>query len=98
MSNSNVEYKWSESMSGYKELITDHRLVEALDLSVETVWRYTREKKIPYVELCSKQYRYKLTDVMRALTGSTVQEKERDYKAEVNGNTASYCMSMEVAH
>ncbi len=70
-------------MSGYKELITAHRLAEALDLSVETVWRYTREKKIPYVELGSKQYRYKLNDVMRALAGSTVQEKERNYKAEV---------------
>ncbi|HHX95716.1 MAG TPA: helix-turn-helix domain-containing protein, partial [Clostridia bacterium] len=42
-------------MIGNKELITAQALAEALDLSVETIWRYTREKKIPYVELGSKQ-------------------------------------------
>lgn len=69
-------------MAGDKELITAHVLAEALDLSVETVWRYTRENKIPYVELGSKQYRYKLADVISALTGPTVQEKAAGYKAE----------------
>ncbi len=69
-------------MAGDKELITAHALAKMLDLSVETIWRYTRENKIPYIELGSKQYRYKLTDVVRALTGSTVQEKTADYKTE----------------
>ncbi|MBV1754776.1 MAG: helix-turn-helix domain-containing protein [Methanobacterium sp.] len=52
-------------MTGDKELITAHVLAEALDLSVETIWRYTRENKIPYVELGSRQYRYKLADVIK---------------------------------
>lgn len=69
-------------MSGDKELITAQTLADALDLSVETIWRYTREKKIPYVELGSKQYRYKLADVLGALTVSTVQEKKNDYRTE----------------
>lgn len=69
-------------MAGDKELITAQVLAEALDLSVETVWRYTRENKIPYVELGSKQYRYKLADVISALTGPTIQEKVAEYKAE----------------
>lgn len=69
-------------MAGDQELITAQVLAEALDLSVETIWRYSREKKIPYIELGSKQYRYKLTDVIRTLTGSTVQEKAAEYKAE----------------
>ena len=69
-------------MAGDKELITAQVLAEALDLSVETVWRYTRENKIPYVELGSKQYRYKLADVISALTGPTIQEKAAGYKAE----------------
>ena len=67
-------------MGEEKELITAHVLAEALDLSVETIWRYTREKKIPYIELGNKQYRYKLPDVIRALNNSTVQEKKAPYK------------------
>ncbi|PKM79305.1 MAG: DNA-binding protein [Firmicutes bacterium HGW-Firmicutes-13] len=69
-------------MAGEKELITAQVLAEALDLSVETIWRYTRENKIPYVELGSKQYRYKLDDVIRALTCLTVKEKSARYKTE----------------
>ncbi len=52
-------------MSGNKKLITAHLLAEALELSVETVWRYTREKKIPYVELGNRQYRYVIDEVVK---------------------------------
>lgn len=71
-------------MAGNKELITAQALAKELDLSVETIWRYTREKKIPCIELGSKQYRYKLADVLRALSASTVQEKAAEYKPEPN--------------
>ncbi|UNC93298.1 Uma2 family endonuclease [Candidatus Contubernalis alkaliaceticus] len=71
-------------MAGNKELITAQVLAEALDLSVETIWRYTREKKIPYIELGRKQYRYKLTDVVRALSNSTLGEKTAPYKTETD--------------
>ena len=53
-----------------KELVTAHALAEILDLSVETIWRYTRENRIPYIELGSRQYRYKLNDVIKALGGA----------------------------
>jgi Uma2 family endonuclease len=66
-------------MAANKELITAQALAEALDLSVETVWRYTRENKIPYVELGSRQYRYKLDEVIKALSGTTVQENAAKY-------------------
>jgi excisionase family DNA binding protein len=69
-------------MAGDKELITAQDLAEALNLSVETIWKYTREKKIPCVELGSRQYRYKLADVITALAGSTVREKAAEYKTE----------------
>lgn len=69
-------------MAGDKKLITAQVLAEALDLSVETIWKYTRQKKIPYVELGNKQYRYNIDDVIRALTGATVKEKASDYKNE----------------
>ncbi|NLM96549.1 MAG: helix-turn-helix domain-containing protein, partial [Halanaerobiaceae bacterium] len=45
------------------DLITAQELAEKLGLSVETIWRYTREKKIPYIQLGKKQYRYRLSDV-----------------------------------
>lgn len=69
-------------MSQDKKLITAQTLAEALDLSVETIWRYTRENKIPYVDLGNKQYRYKLDEVIRGLTDVTVQEKAAEYKTE----------------
>ncbi len=66
-------------MSGEKNLITAHELARALDLSVETIWRYTREKKIPFVELDGKQYRYRMNDVLKALTVSRVGESLAAY-------------------
>lgn len=69
-------------MSTDKDLITAQALAKKLNLSVETIWRYTREKKIPYVELGGKQYRYILSEVIRALTGSAVGEKAGGYQPE----------------
>jgi Uma2 family endonuclease len=69
-----------------KELITAHVLAEKLNLSVETIWRYTRENKIPFVELGKKQYRYKLADVIKKLTVSKVKESKTDYKTENKKN------------
>lgn len=65
-----------------KELITAQALAEALDLSVETIWRYTRENKIPCVELGSRQYRYKLDDVIKALGGDMVRENTILYETK----------------
>lgn len=65
-----------------KELITAQALAEALDLSVETIWRYTREDKIPCVELGSRQYRYKLDDVIKALRGDVFRENTAPYETK----------------
>jgi Uma2 family endonuclease/predicted DNA-binding transcriptional regulator AlpA len=65
-----------------KQLITAQALAEALDLSVETIWRYTRENKIPCVELGSRQYRYKLDDVIKALDGGIIRENTAPYETE----------------
>ena len=64
------------------QLITAQVLADALDLSVETIWRYTREKRIPYVELGGRQYRYRLAEVVNVLSGSTVQEMPADYQGD----------------
>jgi Uma2 family endonuclease len=77
-------------MSDNKELITAQVLAEALNLSVETVWRYTREDKIPYIMLGSKNYRYRLADVMRSLTEPTLQENTVEYKEEGANNKFTY--------
>ncbi|HBL49672.1 MAG TPA: DNA-binding protein [Firmicutes bacterium] len=50
-----------------EKLLTAHELAEVLNLSVETIWRYTRQRKIPVVELGEKQYRYKKEAVLSAL-------------------------------
>ncbi len=64
------------------ELITAQALAEALHLSVETIWRYTRENKIPYIELGNRQYRYKADDVIKALSNTSVQENASQYQTE----------------
>jgi Uma2 family endonuclease len=67
-------------VSSEKELITAQVLAKELDLSVETIWKYTREKKIPYIELGNKQYRYILKDVVRALSSSTIKDSPAAYQ------------------
>jgi excisionase family DNA binding protein len=56
-------------MGSGNDLITAQELADALSLSVDTIWRYTREKRIPYVEVGRKQYRYTKQDVLKALSG-----------------------------
>ena len=50
-------------------LITAQELADSLKLSVDTIWRYTRENRIPYVEIGRRQYRYNRQNVLRALSG-----------------------------
>lgn len=69
-------------MANDKDLINAQTLARELDLSVETIWRYTREGKIPYLELCGRQYRYNLSAVIGALSGTIVREKEAAYKID----------------
>ncbi|HBI55271.1 MAG TPA: DNA-binding protein [Firmicutes bacterium] len=66
-------------MAEGNELVTAHTLAAALRLSVDTIWRYTREKTIPFVRLGAKQYRYRLDDVIAALHSPTIREKETGY-------------------
>jgi excisionase family DNA binding protein len=70
------------------ELLTAHELAEILSLSVETVWRYTRQKKIPVVELGDRQYRYEKEAVLASLTGEglSVREERHEYTKQ-NGFT-----------
>lgn len=60
------------------KLLTAHELAEILSVSVETVWRYTRQKKIPVVELGKKQYRYEKEAVLAALARNGMPVKEDD--------------------
>ncbi|MEW5921450.1 MAG: Uma2 family endonuclease [Bacillota bacterium] len=59
-----------------KKLLTAQELAEILSLSVETIWRYTRQKKIPVVELGQKQYRYEKEAVLAALAMGDLSVKE----------------------
>lgn len=59
-----------------KRLLTAYELAETLNLSVETIWRYTREKKIPVIKLGKKQYRYEKKAILDALANSGDLAKE----------------------
>jgi excisionase family DNA binding protein len=61
-------------------LITAQALAKALNLSVETIWRYTRENRIPFIEFGPKKYRYRLPEVVSALAGA-VKEGVAEYRA-----------------
>lgn len=69
-------------MAESKGLVTAHALADALGLSVETIWKYTRDRKIPYIELGNRQYRYDLQEVIQALSGTTVRENSSQYQRE----------------
>ncbi len=56
-------------MGSSEELITAQELADAIGLSVDTIWRYTREKRIPFVKIGSRQYRYNKEEVLKALAG-----------------------------
>jgi Uma2 family endonuclease len=64
------------------KLITAHDLAAALDLSVDTIWRYTREEKIPCIRLSGNQYRYRLDEVVKALRSESARESRVDYGSE----------------
>ena len=67
------------------ELITAQELADSLSLSVDTIWRYTREKRIPYVEIGSRQYRYNKQNVLKALSGvtfSALNEESSSYQGK----------------
>jgi Uma2 family endonuclease len=59
-----------------EKLFTAQELGEILNLSVETIWRYTRQKKILTIELGEKQYRYEKEAVLAALAGGNLSVKE----------------------
>lgn len=69
-------------MADEEGLINAHRLAEELDVSVETVWKYTRQDRIPYVKLGQRRYRYRLEEVLSALGDRSVRESPEDYEVE----------------
>ena len=56
--------------------LTAQELADVLSLSVDTIWRYTRQKKIPVVELGERQYRYEKDAVLDALAGGNLSVRE----------------------
>lgn len=65
-----------------KTMISAQELARILGLSVDTIWRYTREKRIPFLEIGPRQYRYIERDVFAALhsKGSfSIKEEQAPY-------------------
>jgi excisionase family DNA binding protein len=71
-----------------EKLLTAQELADILSLSVDTVWRYTRQKKIPAVELGEKQYRYEKSAVLAALsTGEHYVKEDQPVHRKRDGYT-----------
>ena len=69
-------------------LLTAQELAAELTVSVETVWRYTREKRIPFVQLGSRRYRYDPSAVVAVLTrGDDTPLRETSSKDRGGGLT-----------
>ncbi|SHN57399.1 Uma2 family endonuclease [Desulfitobacterium chlororespirans] len=66
-------------------LLTAQEVAEMLNLSVDTVWRYTRQKRIPVMELGKKQYRYEKEAVLAALTTGKIPAEDLLVKEETLG-------------
>ena len=64
------------------QLVTARALADLFDLSVETIWRYTREGKIPYVEVGGRHYRYRVKEVLAAMGEPGVREKSGKYEID----------------
>ncbi|MTI94332.1 MAG: DNA-binding protein [Firmicutes bacterium] len=62
-----------------RTLITAQEVAEALDISVETVLTYTRNRQIPSISSPEGAPRYELPNVLVALTAIAVNEKSPDY-------------------
>ncbi|MFW6237977.1 MAG: Uma2 family endonuclease [Halanaerobiales bacterium] len=73
-------------MEENNELLTAQKLAKKLDLSVDTIWKYTREDKIPYIKLGNRQYRYNLEEVLTALSGEKVKEQREKYQTQQSTN------------
>ena len=72
-------------MNSGDELITAQELADSLNLSVDTIWRYTREKRIPCVEIGKRQYRYNKQKVLKALSGETTSSLVKEDFASYQG-------------
>lgn len=85
-------------------LITAQTLAKELNLSVETIWRYTRQQKIPFVDLGGRQYRYRLPAVVSALSGKLTYEdylglpEEPGYRIEILDGLLVKDLSANVPH
>ena len=66
------------------ELWTAAQLAKELRISVETLWKYTREDKIPYITLGRRQYRYDKNAVIEALcpNDAVLREKSPEYTGQ----------------
>jgi len=71
------------------DLLSAQKLAERLDLSVDTIWKYTREDKIPYIKLGNRQYRYNLNKVLASLSGDRVKEQKDYYQTRDKKNKDS---------
>ena len=60
-------------------LLKAEKVAELLDVKIQRVWELTREKKIPFIQIGDRQYRYSETALLNWLeTGGTNQQPQAE--------------------
>jgi excisionase family DNA binding protein len=60
-------------------LLKAEKVAELLDVKIQRIWELTREKKIPFIQIGDRQYRYSETALMNWLeNGGTNQQPQAE--------------------
>lgn len=57
------------------KLLKAEAVAEILDVSVQRIWEITRERKIPYIKIGDRQYRYSETAILEWIENGGTEEQ-----------------------
>lgn len=62
-------------------LLKAEAVAEILDVKIQRIWELTRERKIPFIQIGDRQYRYSETALLNWLeNGGTNQQPQAEQK------------------
>jgi excisionase family DNA binding protein len=59
-----------------EKLLTARELSEYVGVTVDTVWRWVRECRVPFVKFGSRTYRFRLSDFHSPASGTAIDENK----------------------
>jgi excisionase family DNA binding protein len=58
-----------------QKLLKAEKVAELLDVKIQRIWELTREKKIPFIQIGDRQYRYSETALINWLENGGTNQK-----------------------